>query len=276
MKKLIIIFLTYLFSCQQTFAQITPQPSPGAFSAQTVGITKLEVEYSRPGVKGRKIFGGLLPYNKLWRTGANAPTRFFCSTDIKINGEHLPAGNYAILSYPRDGEWFILFSTDLEATQETYFPDNDALRINVKTRKNKFTESFTIDFSNVQDNTADLNFYWEETLATLNISVENNKTIIDEVEIRKLETAGMFQQAAEYLVNNNLDLEKALDYINNSIALVDTFRNTWIKAVILNKLGKTEEALKYAYQAREKGQNDTVYEFFKSPIDQMIKDLEGK
>ncbi len=276
MKKAFLFIITILFYNYSSFAQVTPQPSPGAFTAQTVGITKLEMEYSRPSARGRKIFGGLLPYGKLWRTGANAPTRFFCSTDVKINEQVLPAGNYAILSYPREKEWFIVFSSDLEATEDTYFPDYDAIRVNVATQNVNFTESFTIDFSNITDSSANLNFYWEQTLATIQIVVSNERTIIDEVELRKMESAGTFLQAAEYMVNHNMDFNKALEYIENSISLVETFRNTWIKSVILYKLKRYPESLKFAILAREKGQTDTVYEFFKDAIDQTITELENR
>ncbi|UBM59424.1 DUF2911 domain-containing protein [Marinilongibacter aquaticus] len=274
-KTSIVLFLATLFSFSLK-AQITPQPSPGASFTQTIGITEVSVEYSRPGVKGRKIFGGLLPYKKVWRTGANASTKIRFSTDVLINSMPLPAGTYSIVSFPGEEIWTLVFSRNLDVTEETYDAAHDALRVAVKPHKVSFTETFTIDFSDIRDDNASLNFYWEHSAISVNVAVDNEQTIVSAIEAKNNEAAGAFQQAAEYLVNNDMDLNKALDYIDKSISLRQTFRNTWIKAVLMRKLGKDKEALKLAYLAQQYGASDSVYPLFKDVVEKTISDLKGR
>lgn len=273
MTKRILFFLSLLSF--QIYAQTTPQPSPGASFTQTVGITKISVEYSRPGVKNRTVFGGLLPYGKVWRTGANAPTTIEFSNDIIVNGMPLKADTYAIMSFPNPEEWTIVFSTNLEVTQETYNEVDDELRIKVKPFRIPFTETFTIGISDVSDDLAKLNIMWENTGVSLNLAVNNEATIITAIDQKNMEAAGSFQQAAEYLLNKNLDLSTAMDYINKSIYLHETFRNHWIKSIILRKVGKNGDALKFAVKAQQLGADDPVYPFFKEPIEKAIVELKS-
>ncbi|SOE24159.1 Protein of unknown function [Spirosomataceae bacterium TFI 002] len=254
-------------------AQITPQPSPGASFSQTVGITRIIVEYSRPAVRGREIFGGLVPNGKIWRTGANAPTIFSVSNDVIINGAELRAGDYAVMSIPFEKEWILIFSNNLETTEATYNEADDELRVHVESYEIELTESFTIDISNISNDAAYLNFYWANKAITVEIKVNNEATVNSAVEQKTLETAGAFLQAAEYFVNNNLNTVKALEYANHSIELKQTFRNTWIKSVILRKLKRNTEALEFAEKAKVLGETDPVYSFFKYSIDQSIVEL---
>lgn len=273
MTKKFLFFLSLISF--QIYAQTTPQPSPGASFTQTVGITKISVEYSRPGVKNRTIFGGLLPYGNVWRTGANDPTTIEFSNNIIVNGMPLSAGKYAIMSFPNKEEWTVVFSNNLETTQDTYNEADDELRIKVKPYRIPFTETFTIGISDVSDEMAKLNIQWENTGVALNLAVNNESTIITAIDQKNMETAGAFQQAAEYLLNKNLDLSTAMDYIEKSIYLHETFRNTWIKSVILRKVGKNSEALKFAVKAQQLGANDPVYSFFKEPIEKAITELKA-
>ncbi|WP_304234902.1 DUF2911 domain-containing protein [Jiulongibacter sediminis] len=254
-------------------AQVTPQPSPGAGFSQTIGISEVNVEYSRPGVKGRSIFGGLLPYGKIWRTGANASTKITFSSDVRINEMPLSAGTYSIMTIPGEESWVLIFSSDLEVTEASYSNRHDVLRLVVKPFKTDFKETFTIGFTEVYEDNATLGFSWEYTGIKVNVSVDNEKTIVSAIEARNTETAGAFLQAAEYLVNRDLDQGKALEYIDKSISLKETFRNTWIKSILMRKMGKYNEALKLAYKARQLGENDPVYQFFAEAIDQAIEEL---
>jgi hypothetical protein len=272
MKRL--FYLIFLFCIVlETKSQVTPQPSPGASFSQTVGITRINVEYSRPALRGRNIFGGLLPYGRIWRTGANAPTIFEVSNDITINGAELRAGIYAIMSIPFEKEWILIFSNNLETTEETYSEIDDELRIHVESYPIDKTESFTIDISNISNDKAYLNFYWESSAVTVELRVNNKEAVMYAMDQKTLETAGAFLQAAEYFINNNLDANKALEYVQQSIDLKETFRNTWIKSVALRQLKKNSEALELAIKAKEMGENDPVYSFFKNAIDKAIIDL---
>ncbi|WP_341225014.1 DUF2911 domain-containing protein [uncultured Arcticibacterium sp.] len=273
MKKSFLSFLLLASLSFATQAQVTPQPSPGASFSQTLGITKISVDYSRPGVKARTIFGGLLKYGEVWRTGANAATKIKVSNDIKVNGQTLKAGEYAILSFPGQQEWKVVFNTVTTTNQNTYDKSKDALTVTVKPYKVDFTETFTIDISDVHEDMAKLNIYWEHTGVSLQLSVNNEEAIISEVTARNDEAAGAFQQAAEYMVNKNMDLGTALEYIDKSIMLSETFRNTWIKSVIQKQMGRNTDALKMALKAQNLGANDPVYQFYKEAVEESITEL---
>lgn len=265
-----IILLVYSF---YTNAQTAPQPSPMASWTQTVGITKISVQYSRPAVRGRNIFGGLLPYQTFWRTGANDPTLFYTSNDIEIEGKLLPAGEYAILSLPDKNTWKIFFTTDLDATEQTFDLEYVSLEVSGKVKIGTFTESFTIDISDISYDQALLNFYWDKIHVPLKIRVFNQESIAEAIEQKSLEMAGSFLQAAEYLVNQNMDAELAEEYTDKSIALKETFRNCWLKSILLRKKKQYGDALNYAYRAQELGQEDPVYSFFKEAVENAIVEL---
>jgi hypothetical protein len=257
-QSYLILFISILVSFSIK-AQVAPQPSPGASFSQTVGITRINVEYSRPGVKGRTIFGGLLKYGELWRTGANAPTIISLSNDVKINGATLLAGDYSLHSFPGEKTWKIVFNTDLDAAQNTYNELDNALLVIVEPKKVDFTETFTIDISDIHTDMARLNIYWEHTAVSLQITVDNESAINNEILIRNNEAAGAFQQAAE-------NIEK-------SIFLKETFRNTWIKSVILKQMGRNTDALKMAIKAQTLGKTDPVYQLFKDAVESSIIEL---
>ncbi len=273
MNKSIAGLLTLLLATSLSFAQVAPQPSPGASFSQTVGVTGISVDYSRPGVKGRTIFGGLIKYGKVWRTGANAATQISFSNDVKINEMPLKAGKYAILSIPGEDSWELIFSKDLDVTEATYKVDDDALRIKVKPYKRDFTETFSIDISDVQEDMARLNIYWEHTGISAQIRVDNETTIAAAISAKTAEAAGAFMQAAEFMSNRNINLNQALEYIDKSISLQETFRNTWVKSTILRKGGNTREALRLAVKAQTLGENDPVYSFFKDVIDKAVQEM---
>jgi hypothetical protein len=273
MRKTFLAILVITISVFKSSAQVVPQPSPGASFSQTLGITKINVDYSRPGVKARTIFGGLLKYGEVWRTGANAATKIRFSNNVNINGEDINAGEYAILTIPNLDTWIVVLNTDLNATEANYDQSKDILRVSTAPYKTNFTETFTINISDIYENMAKLNFYWEHTGISLNVSVNNEAIINAAVSARNNEAAGAFQQAAEYMVNKNMNLATALKYIDKSINLQETFRNTWIKSVILRQMGRNKESLKMALNAQILGISDPVYQLYKMAIEKGIVEL---
>lgn len=273
MKKFLIVLLFFPFI---GFSQFTPQPSPGASLTQTIGVTKVYIEYSRPGVKGRTIFGNLLPYGKIWRTGANASTLIEVSNDVKIEGLPLQAGAYSILSFPYETYWEIVFCTNVDVTEETFSPECEVLRVKVPVVKNSFTETFTIDFSEIKDDEASISFSWENCKTTIKMTVENGAAIMNAALQLNDETAGAFQQAAEYMLNKKINLEEAYILIDKSVYLKETFRNVMIKAQILNELGKYKAALEQANKAKLLGSTTPIYSFFETQLTALITDLKKK
>jgi hypothetical protein len=147
--------------------------SPKASIAQTVGFTDITISYSRPGVKGRKIWGGLVPYDKVWRAGANEATKFTFSTDVTIEGKKLPAGSYSFFTIPGKDKWTIIFNK--VADQWGAFEYNeaeDALRITVKPEKNNFTEWLRYEITKTSDTTATISLEWEKLKIPFNVEVK--------------------------------------------------------------------------------------------------------
>lgn len=160
----------------QVSAQDKPAPSPLGKVYQRVGVTDMEVTYSRPSAKGRSIFAakGLVPHGQLWRTGANRATKISFSTDVMIGGKKVAAGDYAIFSIPDAGKWTVIFNSNADqGGTANYEEAKDAVRVNVETSTLPFSvENFSIGFNNVKDTSVDLLIYWETTLVSVPISVE--------------------------------------------------------------------------------------------------------
>ncbi len=276
MKKTTILILTCLLSSTLLFAQLTPAPSPGAFVSQVVGVTKISIDYSRPSLKGREVFGKLIPFDKVYRTGANGSTKIETSGDIMVQGQVLKAGKYSIMSIPGPTNWTVIFSKNLSVTEANYAASDDVLRVTARPQDISMVESFTIDFSDVKDDGANLNISWEKTKVTLAITVDNITAIENAVSAKNNDAANTFSQAADYMLQKGLDLNKALGLVDKSLALRENFRNNWIKAQILDKLGKSSDAMGFALKAQALGASDTSYQFFKYGIEKGISDIKAK
>lgn len=181
LTKIRILFLLFIsafivFSVQDTYSQQKNEKvriSPKASVSQTVGFTDVTISYSRPGVKGRKIWGGLVPYDKVWRAGANEATKITFSTDVNIEGKNLPAGSYGFFAIPGRNEWTLIFNK--VADQWGAFEYNeaeDALRITVKPEKANFTEWLRYGFTRTSDNTATVNLIWENLKVPFKLEVK--------------------------------------------------------------------------------------------------------
>ncbi|PLK42898.1 DUF2911 domain-containing protein [Emticicia sp. TH156] len=276
MKKITTFITSCLLSATYTFAQVAPAPSPAATVSQVVGTTKISVDYSRPALRGREIFGKLIPFDKVYRTGANAATKIETSADITVQGKMLKAGKYAIMSIPTANSWTVIFSKDLNVTEQNYSQSNDVLRVIATAQVVPAVESFTIDFSDVKDDAANLNISWEKTKVTLAIGVDNVKAMEAAIALKSNDAAAAFQQAAEYMFQKGLDLNSALSMVDKSLALKENFRNNWVKAQILDKQGKPAEALVFALKAQTLGNGDGVYPFFKDSIEKGISEIKAK
>ena len=175
-STLSIITAIIFFLSSSTFSQQKEEKvriSPKASVSQTVGFTDITISYSRPGVKGRKIWGGLVPYDKVWRAGANEATKITFSTDVIIDGKTLPAGSYGFFAIPGKDEWTLIFNK--VADQWGAFEYNeaeDALRINVKPEKNNFTEWLRYEITKTSDTTAVVSLEWEKLKVPFNVEVK--------------------------------------------------------------------------------------------------------
>ncbi|MDX1348883.1 MAG: DUF2911 domain-containing protein [Putridiphycobacter sp.] len=255
MKKLALLFLAGLMSSALT-AQELPKPSPLGKTEQKVGLTDVSVEYSRPSVKGRTIFGDLVPYNTLWRLGANACTKFTTSTDMKVAGKALPAGTYALFATPmEDGTWQIDFNSN---TKQSGTGDYDAklnvVSVKVKATDNSFNETFTIGFNNVTANSAHLSIEWEKLRVDVPFTVNTAKNAEMNIEAAIKEGTDLdkvYYSAASYYMSAVEDLKKATMYIDKSLAVKEAHNSLFLKARILHADGQKDKAIETASKALE-------------------------
>jgi VCBS repeat-containing protein len=274
MIKLFLALLTGI-SLSATAQIRLPQPSPGASVSQVIGTTDVSVKYSRPLLRGRDVFGGVVAYDKVWRTGANGTNQITFSNDVMIAGQKLAAGTYGIFSIPTAGDWTLIFNKDITAQEQNYSQEKDALRVTVKPVSIAKTEAFTIDFTGLSDSTADMNIYWSDKKIVAPITIETTKMI--EAAFNKVSTdnANIMRTAADYLSGKG-KLEQALKMVNTSIAGAETFRNVWSKAQIMSKLGNYSEALPLAQKALALGGTDPGFAGMKSTIEKAIADYTAK
>ena len=253
------LLMCLMLSASFSFAQIrTPQPSPMEKTSTTVGLTDVSLEYSRPGVKGRdrKIFGGLVPYGEVWRTGANASTKVTFSDSVKVAGEWLPSGTYALYTIPGQDEWTVIFSKNLELWGSMgYKPGEDALRVKVKpTNMSEPVETFTVDVANYTNNGANLNIMWDFTKVSIPLETEVDKKVmasIKETMAKPVEKGATYFQAANYYYRNDKDKQQALQWVDQAIAKEDRYWYQYLKALILADLNKPKEAIKAAERSKE-------------------------
>jgi hypothetical protein len=249
-----------------------PRPSPLARVEQQVGVTKLAVEYSSPGVKGRQIFGDLVPYGQLWRTGANAATKLEASGDFTFGGKAVKAGTYALYTIPEKTAWTVILNTNAEASgTQGYDEKNDVARVTVQPATVPQRERMAFLFSNTVDDSTRLDLEWDTLRVSVPIAVATRTQVMANIEEALGEAWRPHYASARWLLENGGDLDTALGYVEKSIGIKATWSNEWVKAQILGKQGRTADAVAAAERALALGKGDTVFEgFFKEAVSKAI------
>ncbi|MEO9475888.1 MAG: DUF2911 domain-containing protein [Cyclobacteriaceae bacterium] len=275
MKNLKLALLG-MFVSFGSFAQInTPAPSPTATLTQEVGLTTITINYSRPSIKGRTIFGDLVKYDELWRTGANAATKLSFSGDVNLAGNSLKAGDYVILTVPGKSEWKLNIYNHEGNGVGAYF-SKEPIATSTVTASNlsETTESFTIDINNLRNNSATIDLIWENTKVSIPLAVDADASVMAQInkyeESSKAQRANDYNSAASYLLSEKKELEKALDFSTKAVALrPDAYWMSRTKSLIEAELGKYKDAIKSAEMslaAAEKAENGTYISFNKASI----------
>jgi hypothetical protein len=248
--SLILFLLFDVFTLGQNLR--IPRPSPDATVVQFVGVTEISIDYSSPGVKGRKIWGELVPYGKVWRTGANEVTSITFSDEVKINGNDLAAGTYGIHIIPDEIEWEIIFSKDTEVDgSSTYDKSNDALRLKIKPEEHHFMERMTFLFNEVTENTVNVNLVWENLKVSFGVEVATTDLTLEKA--REILSWVPSFQAAQYCLQNDINLEEAMKWIEASTLFNEVYWNLRIKAQLQHKLGMKNDAIDTMEKAIELG-----------------------
>ncbi|MDO4230352.1 MAG: DUF2911 domain-containing protein [Capnocytophaga sp.] len=260
MKKLLTLAAVLFFVSAQAQLKI-PRPSAPATVEQTIGYTTLKISYSRPTKSGRIIFGDLVPFGEKWRTGADKNTMITTNNNLTINGKTLPKGTYALYAEPYSERWVIYFYKNIESWG---LPNkwNDAdvvLKTEVKpTTNNTDTEAFTIDISPVSVDAGVIEIRWEKTSARIPFQTETIAQVTENIAKNLTPTSSSddYYDAALFLLNAKKDYDKALAYINTSIEKDGEapHYSLWLKARILNALGKRKEAIQNAEASLKKAQ----------------------
>ena len=243
-------------------AQISsPPPSPTMKLETTVGLTDVMVEYSRPGMKGRELFSedGLVPYGEIWRTGANQATKITFTDKMMVADQEVPAGSYAILSRPAEEQWEVMFYDYEGGNWTSYVEKEPALTVMAEVKEAKDeAETFTIMLENYSMDGADLTMKWGETMVALPLQSNARENVLAAIERAMAgPSTNDYYQAASFLSDANVDDAKALEYIRKANEMSSEEPRYWMvrrEAVILHKLGRTEEAVEAAKKSMELAQ----------------------
>jgi len=274
MKKYIMIKMVLgLYLILQPFASIgqlvIPDQSPFSTVTQKIGFSEMRIEYSRPSVRGRVIFGDLVPYGKVWRTGANSSTKIYFQEPITINDTHkLTAGIYSIYTIPGKDSWTIIFSQDPWLWRAYDYQEKfDVLRFTVKPQALKDqVETFTIQFANVCISCAEVQLMWDYTQVAFRVSTSAEERVLHDIKTftsnPEAKMAGDYFLAAKYYLDTGRDLNKAMEWINKALEYGDNaywFMHT--KAEIQAKMGDYKGAIESANLSKQSAEakNDMDY-----------------
>lgn len=252
-----LLALAVSFSLSSTNAQTlkTPAPSPLQTIKQNFGIGEVSLEYSRPSVKNRVIFGDVVPYGKIWRTGANASTKITIGEDTKIENTPVPAGTYAIYTIPGADTWEIMLYKDLTLGGDVanYKKENEVLRFTEKvTQLPNKVETFTINFADITYSVCNVEMQWEKTRVAFTISTEVDAKIMKNIEtVMAPNDRRPYYNAASYYYDNNKDMKQALEWVNKATELTPDAYWVWhLKAKIQLKLKDAKGAIETAEKSK--------------------------
>jgi hypothetical protein len=263
-----MLVLTLGLGADITFAQPRlefPAPSPTSTLKQRVGLTDIEIVYSRPSAKGRIVFGSLVPYGEVWRTGANNATRITFSSAMTFNGAQVPAGTYALYTIPGAEEWTVVLSKNTGLWGASgYTETDDLLRVKAKpVKQSERVETFTISIGDLRDESATLNLSWENVRVPIQLGAELTSKLVPQIEEVMASADGRkpYYPAAAFYFDHGQDLQKARKWVDAAIAEREAYYIVHLKAKILAKLGDKEGAIAAAKRSTElaKEAKDSAY-----------------
>ena len=288
-KNLLILISAIILSVGSSNAQVkTPAPSPDASVSQVIGVTKVKIKYSSPGVKGRegKIWGELLPFGVAWRAGANAATKITFKNDVTINDKKVEKGSYSLFITPKkEGKWMFHLNKgsgvfeymEKGKVNSEKLMKNDVVTVMADAKDMPSQERLQYSITPLSDSEGMVSMHWEKKKVSFNFSVNTKELVEKSIEDYSNSSWAEYRKSASYYLDNG-DLKKAMKHVNASISLKgDHFWNTWVKAQIYAAKDMTEEALKWGEKAIKLGkEGDGPYSFFKSQIEKDIKEWKSK
>jgi len=251
MKKVVFIAIAFIASLSMQAQIQAPQPSPFATLTQRVGLTDVSVEYSRPSMRGRTIFGNLVPFDKIWRTGANARTKITFSTDVTVGDGSLKAGSYAVFTKPNASSWDVYFYTETSGggTPQEWDDSKVAAQIRVNTMPVEMPiETFTISFDDMHSSGATLGMMWENTYVGVPFMVPSKEMTIKSIEATMGgPSANDYFSAASFYYDEGMDLNKAKEWIDKAVSMNENaFWMMRAQSLIYAKMGNKKGAIEAA------------------------------
>lgn len=258
-----------------------PAASPSAKISQNIGLMEASVEYARPAMRGRAIFGDLIPYGEIWRTGANASTKITFSDAVKLNDNEIPAGTYALYSMPNKEEWTIIIHKNIGHWGDggnDYNPSEDLVRFKVPVKQlDAAVENFTIGFSDLTTNSGKLQLSWEKTMVEVDLVTEVDEKVMAQIDqlMSPKRDVGLYYTAASYYYSEGKDMQQASEWINKAVELDERFYIVHLQAKIYaamdNKKAAEKSAKRSIEMAKEAGNDDYV-----RLNEKLLNDLNGK
>ena len=263
MKKILFLAVAlYFISSTEAQQLTTPQPSPTATIKQNFALSNIEISYSRPGVKGRKIFGDLVPFGNVWRTGANNATTITFGEEVTIGGKKVAAGKYGLLTIPNANEWTIIITKQLDVTSPSaYKQDQDVVRVMAKPEKTPFTiETFMITVDDIKSNSCNIGMGWENTWVSFPITADVDGKVMNQIKSTMEGDNRPYFNAALYYIDNGKDLNKAVEWLDKAYTQnPEAFWVLYQKARAQKMLGKKNDAVATSNKSMElakKAKND--------------------
>ncbi|HNP47294.1 MAG TPA: DUF2911 domain-containing protein [Bacteroidia bacterium] len=280
MKKIFLlsaaIVLAILHSGSASAQLVLPQPSPKASVMQAVGLTDITIDYSSPGVKGRVIWGEVVPYDQLWRTGANAATKITFSKDVKIGETAVPKGSYSIFTIPGKSTWTFILNKNASASTGEYKKEEDLLRMTVTPEAIPSRERLAFIFSDFNDDYAKINMEWEKVRITIPVTTFTSDQAMDNIRNSTEGSWRVFNSAARYMMDTKKDYDAGMKYVEQSLSLGNDWLNNWTKAQLLAAKNNYKEALVWANKAKTLGDKNPDGFFFKTQVEKALADWPAK
>ena len=266
-----------LFASSASAQLDLPRPSPQAKVSQVIGLTEITVDYASPAVKGRPIWGTLVPYDQMWRTGANSATKITFSKDVTFGGKPVPAGTYALMTIPSKGAWTVILNKKLDqsGTARDYKADQDFVRFQVQTKAAPHRERLAFLFSDFTDDKGSLDLEWDKLRVSIPIKVSTEEQALANIKKTLDGTSWTYAFAARYTSETKKDFDTALKYIDQSISLKEDWFNTWIKATIVAGMGKTKDAIALGEKAYALGQKAEFF-FLEAEVKKTLAEWKKK
>lgn len=275
-RLFMISFLVWILLVSFAFSQMDlPRPSPHASVSQTIGITNAVIEYYSPGVKGRVIWGKLVPYNEIWRTGANHCTTISFDTEVKVEGKAIPAGKYSLFTIPGEQTWTVILNKDTSLWGAMGYKEaDDITRFTVKPQNTEFRERMMFAFDNVTNESVMVALYWEKLKIPFKLAVNTDSLVMAGAE-RAINWRTPYQ-AANYALQNNLDMARIQKWLNLSLAMERNYWNSTLLARVQDKEGKRKDAIKTLESALQMGKAMERVPFNIQAMEAMLQEWKKK